>query len=291
MSAAPAGLEVAPADLEVRRFGTAARSRSSRDRGGPEAGRSSTELVFLHEGLGCARSWGGFPAQVAAAVGGRATVYSRRGYGASPPLPAGERPFGPDFLRREAFEVLAPLLATLGLAEPILIGHSDGASIALQYAAAGHPVRALVLLAPHTFVEEITVRSIAALLPEFERRGLRARLERWHGDKAAQTFAAWTAVWLSPEFRDWDIRPELNAIRCPVLVLQGGADEFGSPEQVLAITRANPHAEAAMLKGAGHAPHREQPEVVSARIADFVRRLERAERRGATPAGTRPSPA
>ena len=268
-----------PDALEVQQFGA---------RRPPPSGG---ELIFLHDGLGCARAWRTFPAQLAAAVGGRATVYSRRGYGGSPPLPADAPAFGPDFLRREALEVLPPLVAALALADPILIGHSDGASIALQYAAAGQPVRALVLLAPHSFVEEITVRSIAALEEEFERRGLRQRLERWHGDKAAQTFAAWTAVWLSPEFRSWDIRPELGAIRCPVLVLQGTADEFGSPEQVAAITRAIPHAEGALLRGAGHAAHRNQPKVVIARIAEFVRRLERierAERDSATPAERRP---
>lgn len=259
------------AGLEVQQFGSTGQRKS------PGGERSATELVFLHEGLGCARSWKTLPAQIAAAVGGRATVYSRRGYGGSPPLAPVEQPFAADFMRREALEVLPPLLSSLGVADPILIGHSDGATIALQYAAAGHPVRALVLLAPHTFVEEISVRSIAALADDLERRGLRASLERWHGDKAAQTFAAWTGVWLSPEFRSWDIRPELNTVRCPVLVLQGTADEFGTPEQVAAITRAIPHAEGALLRGVGHAPHRDQPKVVVARIADFVKRLPRQE--------------
>lgn len=255
-----------PAGLEVRQFGA------------PRPTHSGGELIFLHDGLGCARSWRTFPAQVAAAVGGRATVYSRCGYGGSPPLPPGARPFEPDFLRREALDVLPALTTSLALANPILIGHSDGASIALEYAAAGHPVRALVLLAPHTFVEEITVRSIAALAQDFERRGLRARLERWHGEKADHTFGAWTGVWLSPEFRTWDIRPVLALIRCPVLALQGTADEFGTPEQVAAITRGIPRAEGALLRGAGHAPHRDQPKVVLARIAEFVRKLERRER-------------
>jgi pimeloyl-ACP methyl ester carboxylesterase len=257
-----------PAGLEVHQFGAA--------RPAPSGG----ELVFLHDGLGCARSWRTFPAQIAAAVGGRATVYSRRGYGGSPPLPDDAPTFEPDFLRREAFDSLPELVRALGLADPILIGHSDGASIALEYAAAGYPARALVLLAPHTFVEETTVRSIAALQDDLERRGLRARLERWHGAKAGRTFAAWSGVWLSPEFRSWDIRPELSVIRCPVLALQGTADEFGTPEQVAAITRGIPGAEGVLLRGAGHAPHRDQPKVVIAKIAEFVRKLERRERAG-----------
>lgn len=217
------------------------------------AGASPT-LVFLHEGLGSVSAWREFPAQLAAATGLAALVVSRAGYGRSPRKP-GPWPVG--FMHDEAAALAVD-------PDSILVGHSDGASIALLYAAA-HPVRALVLEAPHVFVEDKTVASIALLGDD-----VRARLARHH-DHADETFAAWRDVWLRPEFRRWNIEACLPRVRAPALVIQGEDDEYGTTAQVDAIRRQlGAPCQTLLLPECGHAPHRDQPARVLAAMSDFI---------------------
>lgn len=227
-------------------------------------------LVFLHEGLGSIRLWRDFPARVATETGCRALVYDRYGYGDSDVLE--ERGVGADFMHREALDFLPELLSELDIREPLLVGHSDGASIALIHAAA-HPVRALALMAPHVFVEPICTESIAAIRRDFEPSGLKARLAKYHRDPG-KTFHLWADAWLGPAFPDWNIEDCLPKIRCPVLAIQGEADQYGTMAQLDAIARqvAGP-CELLKLPDCGHSPHRDKPAEVLAAVAAFVRRL------------------
>jgi pimeloyl-ACP methyl ester carboxylesterase len=234
---------------------------------GARAGRPP--LVFLHEGLGSLALWRDFPARVAAATGCAALVYSRSGYGKSSPL-AGPRPV--DYMHREALGVLPALLAETGLAEPLLIGHSDGASIALIYAGT-HEARGVVAMAPHVFVEDISIASIAAAREAWMTTDLRQRLARYHDDVEG-AFKGWNDAWLDPAFRDWNIEEFLPRIRCPVLAIQGADDEYGTLAQLDAIERqAGVFVERLVLPGVKHSPWREQPEPVLRTIVDFVERL------------------
>jgi len=229
-------------------------------------------LVFLHEGLGSRALWRDFPALVAAATGAAALVYSRRGYGWSSPL---DRPRAPDYMHREALEALPALLDALGVEQPILIGHSDGASIALIHAGAGRrAVRGLILEAPHVFVEEVTIASIAAAKEAYRAGDLGRRLARYHADPDA-AFRGWNDAWLDPAFRDWNIEEYLPGIRCPVLAIQGAEDEYGTPAQLAAIERrvAGPF-ERLLLEDCRHSPHRDRTAAVLAAMAGFIRRLD-----------------
>ena len=226
-------------------------------------------LVFLHEGLGSVAMWRDFPARVAEATGCPAIVYSRYGYGASELLAA---PFGVDYMHHEAERALPDLLAQVEADSPILIGHSDGASIALIYAGSGRPLRGLVAMAPHVFVEDISVRSIAAARIAFETTDLPAKLARYHTD-ARRTFYGWNDIWLHPDFRRWNIERPLAAIRCPVLAIQGGDDEYGTMAQVHSIAaRVGGPCEVLRLDDCRHSPHREQHERTLEAITGFVRR-------------------
>lgn len=221
---------------------------------------ASPPLVFLHEGLGSLSAWRDFPSWLATATGRAALIYSRAGYGRSPVRPP---PWPVEFMHDEA-RALAGLLA--GEAA-ILVGHSDGASIALLYAAE-HPVRALVLEAPHVFVEDKTVASIARLDDE-----VRSRLSRHH-DHADALFDAWRDVWLRPDFRRWNIEEALPRVRAPTLVIQGDDDEYGTVAQVDAIRRKlGGPCETLMLPECGHAPHRDQPARTLAAMTEFIAKL------------------
>lgn len=233
------------------------------------AGAGRPALVFLHEGLGSIRQWRDFPARLAAATGCRALVYSRYGYGQSDVLR--EDRAGVRFMHREALESLPALLVALAIERPILVGHSDGASIALIHAGAGHPVRALALMAPHVFVEPICVESIRKAAETFASTDLGARLGKYHRDPA-KTFHLWADAWLDPAFLDWNIEEYLPGIDCPVLAVQGEDDEYGTMEQLERVRRGVRGAcELLKLPACGHAPFRDQPEPTLAALTRFVR--------------------
>jgi len=225
-------------------------------------------LVFLHEGLGSVAMWRGFPARVAEVTGCPALVYSRYGYGGSDLL---EAPFGVDYMHREAKESLPELLSKLGVECPILIGHSDGASIALIYAGSHDgAVRGLVALAPHVFVEGISVRSIEEAKVAFETTDMQKKLARYHTD-ARRTFYGWNDIWLHPDFRRWNIEAYLPRIRCPVLAVQGVDDEYGTMAQIETIAaRVAGPCELVKIAACGHRLHRDQHDVTLDTIARFV---------------------
>jgi len=227
----------------------------------------ASPLVFLHEGLGSAALWRDFPERLAARTGAGALVYSRYGFGASDPL---REPRAPDYLEREALDALPEVLTQRGIEDPVLVGHSDGATIALIHAARGHPVRGVVLEAPHVFVEDVTIASIAAAREAYATTDLRPRLARYHDDVEG-AFRGWNDIWLDPRFRDWSIEPYLAAITCPTLVIQGADDEYGTPAQLDAIAaQLGGAVETLLLPDCKHSPHRDQPEATLAAMARFV---------------------
>lgn len=230
---------------------------------------SEPTLVFLHEGLGSIRQWRDFPARVAQATGSRALVYNRYGYGNSDVLV--EPRVTVRFMHDEALVALPELLARLKVRAPVLIGHSDGASIALIHAGAGNPVRGLAVMAPHVFVEESGLRSIEAVKRQFETTDLPGRLGRYHRD-ARRTFYLWSDAWLDPQFRRWNIEEYLPSISAPVLAIQGVDDEYGTMAQLRSIEeKTKGPCELLELGACGHSPHRDQPEAVLAAVARFIR--------------------
>jgi pimeloyl-ACP methyl ester carboxylesterase len=236
------------------------------------AGAASAPLVFLHEGLGSLALWKNFPRELAHAAGCNALVYSRQGYGRSVPISA---PRQPDFMHVEALQVLPALLDALAVHDPILFGHSDGASIALIHAASsGRPVRGAILLAPHVMVEDLCLRSIAAARQSFVATDLRERLARCHDDPQG-AFCGWCDIWLDRRFAQWNIEAEVARIRCPLLAIQGYDDEYGTMEQVERIARLVPGTELLKLRACGHSPHRDQPDAVIAAATRFIGRLRR----------------
>jgi pimeloyl-ACP methyl ester carboxylesterase len=215
-------------------------------------------LVFLHEGLGSIRQWRDFPAKLAAASGCRALVYDRYGYGQSDVLTEKRRSVR--FMHDEALNALPEMLAALKVENPILVGHSDGASIALIHAGAGHGARGIVAMAPHVFIEPICISSIRKATHTFETTDFAEKLGRYHRD-ARKTFYGWADVWLDPQFGGWDIRDDyLPGVRCPVLAMQGFDDEYGTMAQLDEIERrVSGPCELLKLEKCGHAPFRDQP--------------------------------
>ena len=229
--------------------------------------KGAPELVFLHEGLGSVSYWKDFPARVAEATGCPVTVYSRYGSGNSDLL---TEPRGVRYMHDEALQVLPYLLTQLEIENPILVGHSDGGSIAIIYAGAHDRVRGLVLLAPHVFVEDLSVASIAEAKVKFETTNLPEKLARHHRD-AARTFWGWNDIWLHPEFRSWDIEEYLPRITCPALVIQGLEDQYGTMAQAEAIRRqSGGPVEVLALEDCRHSPQRDQPEKVIEALGKFV---------------------
>lgn len=227
-------------------------------------------IIFLHEGLGSLSMWRDFPQQLCDAVGARGLVYSRPGYGESTPRTADEV-WGTDFMHQQAHIVLPALLKALGIdaeaTPPWLLGHSDGGSIALLYAAQfPSSVAGLIVLAPHTMVEDITVANIVKARTAFETTDLPQRLAKHHADPES-VFWGWNRVWLSPEFRNWSIESELPKIICPVLAIQGLDDEYGTVQQVHGIAQRVPQTQLLEIPQCGHSPHRDAPQqVISAAI-------------------------
>jgi pimeloyl-ACP methyl ester carboxylesterase len=228
-------------------------------------------LVFLHEGLGCVGLWKDFPDGVAAATGLPALVYSRIGYGGSDPC-ALPRPI--TYMHDEAQDMLPALLQALGIQRHILVGHSDGASIALIYAGSAHRdgLLGVVAMAPHVFCEEISVTSIRAAGKAYAEGDLRARLAKYHGDNVDCAFRGWCDSWLNPDFLHWNIEGHVDRIAVPVLVIQGEDDEYGTRAQVDSIER-RAGAETLMLPACGHSPQRDQPDACQRAITGFTSRL------------------
>jgi len=251
-------------------------------------GRDQPVIVMLHEGLGSIALWKDFPHRLAARTGCTVLVYSRYGHGNSDRL-TGKRPVR--FMHREGEAVLPELLDKLAIERPILFGHSDGGSISIIFAGK-YPERprALVLEAPHVFVEDLSVASIAQAKVNFETTDLRQKLSRYHAH-VDETFWGWNDIWLDPNFRGWNIEEYLAAIRCPVLCIQGEQDEYGTRAQVDGIAAQTPQAEILMLDECKHSPHRDQAERTLARIAEFMARVVREEKAStSTPRGMKEMP-
>ncbi len=227
-------------------------------------------LVFLHEGIGSVAMWRDFPNRVAHATGCDALVYSRYGYGKSEPLHEARTA---RYMHDEALLVLPDLLDRLALDRPILVGHSDGASIALIHAGgAARPVAGLVAMAPHVLVEDISIASIEAAKRAYETTDLRGKLGRHHAD-VDSAFWGWNRIWLAPEFRAWNIEEYLPCIACPVLAIQGEDDEYGTMEQLRRIGAQVADAELVGLADCRHSPHKDQPGAVIDAITRFVDRV------------------
>ena len=243
----------------------------------PPASGGGAPLVLLHEGLGAVAIWRDFPDQVAAATGRGAFVYSRAGYGRSSPVPL-PRPLR--YMHDEALEALPRLLDALELEEVVLVGHSDGASIALIHAAGADPrgrVRAVVAEAPHVLCEELSVASIREARDAYEKGDLRARLARLHGENVDCAFWGWNRAWLDPGFAAWNIEEYLPRIRVPVLVIQGREDQYGTAAQYESIRRrSGGPTEVVLLDRCRHSPHRDQPAATLGAITDFLRRVDAA---------------
>jgi len=249
-------VDIAGKRLHVRRLGS--------DLPGPP-------LVFLHEGLGSVELWRDFAEDVVTGSGHTGLVYSRYGNGWSSPL---TEPRKPDYMHVEAVETLPSIVERHIDEPPILIGHSDGASIALIHAGSGHPVKGLVLIAPHVFVEPAGIASISSLSDEFPISEMPEKMAKYHVEPKT-TFRGWADIWLSNEFRAWDISDFAAGLRCPTLLIQGDADEYGTVDQLDAIdTRMATTAERLMVPDAEHSPHLSHPELVVPAVIDFISRLD-----------------
>lgn len=239
---------------------------------GPTPEQAPT-LVFLHEGLGCVSLWRDFPEQLSRRTNCGALLYSRAGYGRSDPTPL-PRPI--HFMHDEA-ETLAAILIQTGVREPILIGHSDGASIALIYASRRYAIqpRGLIVEAPHVFAEPVGLASIAKIADIYRTTDLRERLARHHGTNTDIAFWGWNNVWLAPEFRAWNIESLLPAITAPVLVIQGEQDEYGTWRQVEAIEKkTHSPVEVCSVPQCGHAPHREHSAQILTVMTNFLEKVQ-----------------
>jgi len=256
MTLAPSGLlTIGGSDLEYRLIG-------------PPPDQAPT-IVMLHEGLGSAALWGDFPDRLQAATSAGVFVYSRAGYGASSPVKL-PRPL--DYMHIEALEVLPKLLGQMGFRRGLLVGHSDGASIAAIYAGGvqDHRVQGIALIAPHFIVEDISVASIAAIKTAYETSELKAKLARWHSD-VDNAFYGWNGAWLDPKFRSWDISEYLAYIRVPVAILQGADDEYGTVRQIeIARQECYCPVDVTEIPGAGHQPHREAPGATLDAVSEFA---------------------
>ncbi len=247
---------------------------------GPPGAMPKAPLVFLHEGLGSVAMWRDWPRLLCARLGRAGWVYSRRGYGLSEPVVDVRGPsvesdgqrngrLRPDYMHHEAWSVLPALLAQLGVERPVLVGHSDGGTIALLHASR-HPTEACIVMAPHVIVEDVSIRSITQARAAFTDGDLRQRLLRYH-QHVDCAFWQWNDIWLDPAFRDFDIRAECRTIAAPVLAIQGRDDPYGSLAQIDEIDLPAAQITRMVLGDCGHSPHRDQVEDVNRSIDDFLR--------------------
>lgn len=229
-------------------------------------------IVFLHDSLGCAALWRDFPQKLAEATQCNTLVYDRLGYGQSAPMPTHQRPVR--YLETEA-AVLDSLLAALGITDALLFGHSDGGSIALITASRyGQRIGAVICEAAHIFVEEITLQGIRAAMEAYKTTNLAERLQKYHGDKVDTLFKAWTETWTRDDFRDWNIESFLSGISCPLLFVQGEADEYGTMEQAeKTVGQVSGRSTLYRIPDTGHTPHKEAPETVLAVVKSFIEKL------------------
>ncbi|AXS80219.1 alpha/beta fold hydrolase [Dechloromonas sp. HYN0024] len=228
-------------------------------------------LLLLHEGLGSVTMWRHFPEKLAAATGCRLIVWSRAGYGGSEAYP---EPRSLRYMHREGEEMLPALLAALGIERPLLIGHSDGGSIALIFAGAFPEVPlGIAVMAPHEFVEEVTLAGIRAARTTWLTTDFPKKLARYHHAQTERVFADWNDTWLSPPFRDWNIEDCLPKIRCPVLAIQGEDDEYATMRQIDVIAETVPGTQLLKLPRCGHSPHRDQEAAVIDALGAFVSRV------------------
>jgi pimeloyl-ACP methyl ester carboxylesterase len=254
-----------PVRIEYRRIGADLPERAERPL-----------LIFLHEGLGSVSMWRDFPERLCARLNLRGLVFSRPGYGRSTPKPAGER-WAPDFMHRQAREVLPAFFAAIGVASPAapywILGHSDGGSIALLHAALfPERVGGLIVAAPHLFVEDLSIASIEDARVAYETTDLRDKLGRHHADPDS-AFRGWNDIWLDPAFRSWNIEAEVAQIRCPILAVQGFDDQYGTMAQIERIAALCPgQTELLQLPACGHSPHRDQPEALIGATGEFMHR-------------------
>jgi pimeloyl-ACP methyl ester carboxylesterase len=240
----------------------------------------ATTLVFLHEGLGCAAMWRDFPARLGEATDCGVLVYSRLGYGASDPC---ELPRPLDYMQNEGLYVVPEVIRAAGIRSCILIGHSDGGSIAIAYAGGtpAIPLKGLITEAAHVFCEELSVKSIEEARKNYLESDLREKLKRYHGDNTDCAFWGWNRAWLDPDFMNWNIEEFLPAIRVPMLAIQGKEDQYGTPAQVEAIqARAGGGVEVAMINDCMHAPHLDQEQIVFEAMQRFILSLRCSERAG-----------
>lgn len=245
---------------------------------GPQPDKAPT-LVLLHEGLGCVGLWNDFPTKLSEATGLGVFTYSRAGYGRSSPVKL-PRPLS--YMHDEARETLPLLLDVIGFQRGLLVGHSDGASIAAIYAGShqDHRVGGLVLIAPHFFTEDAGIASIVEAGKAYETGDLRARLSRWHAD-VDNAFKGWNGAWLDPDFRKWDITDFLAYIRVPVLIVQGEEDQYGTVKQIEAAQEeCYCPVEVVLLHGARHSPQREASEATLKAMTDFVAHVLQAHKWG-----------
>ncbi|MBP6187409.1 MAG: alpha/beta hydrolase [Azonexus sp.] len=237
----------------------------------PASAEGRPTLMLLHEGLGCVSMWRHFPEKLAAATGCRLIVWSRAGYGGSEAYP---EPRTPHYMHRECEEALPALISALAIERPLLIGHSDGGSIALIFAGAFPEVPlGVAVMAPHEFVEDITLAGIRDASVAWQSTDLPKKLSRYHHEQTARVFSDWNDTWLSPAFRDWNIEEYLPKIRCPVLAIQGEDDEYATMRQIDVIAEQVPGTKLLKLPRCGHSPHRDQEAAVLDALAAFISRL------------------
>jgi pimeloyl-ACP methyl ester carboxylesterase len=230
-------------------------------------------LVFLHEGLGCVSMWRNYPSRLAVATGCSALVYSRLGYGRSD---ACSLPRSVSFMHHEGLNILPALLDLAGITQCVLVGHSDGGSIAIVYAGGtpALPLKGLITEAAHVFCEELSVRSIEEARKRYLHGDLKQKLEKHHGANTECAFWGWNDVWLNPDFMQWNLEEFLPDIQVPMLAIQGDQDQYGTPAQLEAIVKkAGGETESLMLRDCGHSPHIEQPEATFRAMKHFILKI------------------